>query len=411
MSQPSSEYLYRVGIDWGSQHHQVCIVDREGHRLEETVPHTSAGLAALAQKLAALSPEAPARVAVAIEVPRGPVVETLLERGFHVFALNPKQLDRFRDRHTVAGAKDDRRDAWVLADALRTDQPSFRHVHGDDPLIIELRELSRLDDELREQLSRLSNRLREQLLRVRPDVLGLCPAADEPWFWALLDLMLARSKPLPLKAVSAVLKVHRIRRLTAETVHAAVQVPPLRVTPGTIDAVAAHIAVLLPQLRLAHDQRYRTVGRRLDAVLAALAKEDVAGEHRDVTVLRSLPGVGRLVAATVLAEAAQPLAERDYQTLRAHTGAAPITRQSGKKMVVVMRWACNRRLRTALYHWGRVSVQVDARCRAHYDWLRQQGHEHARALRGVVDRLLAVLMAMLASRTLYDPERRRAKTA
>jgi len=144
------------------------------------VPHTSAGLAALAEKLAALSPEGPERVAVAIEVPRGPVVETLLERGVHVFAVNPKQLDRFRDRHTVAGAKDDRRDAWVLADALRTDQPSFRRVHSDDALIIELRELSRLDDELREQLSRLSNRLREQLQRIRPDLLALCPAADEP---------------------------------------------------------------------------------------------------------------------------------------------------------------------------------------------------------------------------------------
>ena len=411
MSHPSSEYLYRVGIDWGSQHHQVCIVDREGHRVEETVPHTNAGLAALAQKLAALSPAAPARVAIAIEVPRGPVVDTLLERGFHVFSVNPKQLDRFRDRHTVAGAKDDRRDAWVLADALRTDQPSFRRVHGEDPLIIELRELSRLDDELQEQLSRLSNRLREQLQRVRPDVLALCPAADEPWVWALLDLMLARPKPLTLKAVSAVLKVHHIRRLTAETVHAAVQVPPLRVAPGTIEAAGAHIAVLLPQLRLVHDQRHRIVGRRIDGVLAELAKEDVTGEHRDVTVLRSLPGVGRLVAATVLAEAARPLAARDYQTLRAHAGAAPITRQSGKKTVVVMRWACNGRLRNAIYHWARVSVQVDARCRAHYARLRQRGHDHARALRGVVDRLLAVLMAMLASRTLYDPERRCAKTA
>jgi transposase len=411
VSHPSSEYLYRVGIDWGSQHHQVCIVDREGHRVEETVPHTNAGLAALAQKLAALSPAAPGRVAIAIEVPRGPVVDTLLERGFHVFSVNPKQLDRFRDRHTVAGAKDDRRDAWVLADALRTDQPSFRRAHGEDPLIIELRELSRLDDELREQLSRLSNRLREQLQRVRPDVLALCPAADEPWFWALLDLMLARPKPLTLKAVSAVLKVHHIRRITAETVHAAVQVPPLRVAPGTIEAAGAHIAVLLPQLGLVHDQRHRIVGRRIDGVLAELAKEDVAGEHRDVTVLRSLPGVGRLVAATVLAEAARPLAARDYQTLRAQAGAAPITRQSGKKTVVLMRWACNGRLRNAIYHWARVSVQVDARCRTHYDRLRQRGHDHARALRGVVDRLLAVLMAMLASRTLYDPERRCAKTA
>lgn len=412
MTQRPSQYLYRVGIDWGSQQHQVCIVDDEGHRTEVTVPHTSAGLAGLAEQLTALSPTAPERVAVALEVPRGPVVEMLLERGFQVFALNPKQLDRFRDRHTVAGAKDDRRDAWVLADALRTDQAAFRRVHGDDPLIIELRELSRLDDDLREELSRLSNRLREQLQRVWPDRLALCPAADEPWFWALLDLTLARQpRPLALKAVRGVLKVHHIRRLTAETVHAVWQVAPLRVAPGTLEAASVQLAVLLPRLRLVHEQRHRTVGRRIDAILAALATEEVAGEHRDVTILRSLPGVGRLVAATVLAEAARPLAERDYQTLRAQAGAAPVTRQSGKKTVVVMRWACNGRLRNALYHWARVSVQVDARARAHYDRLRQRGHDHARALRGVVDRSLAMLMAMLTSRTLYDPERRRCAEA
>ena len=412
MSQHQSEYLYRVGIDWASQHHQVCIVNPEGHCTQDTVPHTSAGLAALANTLAALSPAAPERVAVAIEVPRGPVVETLLDGGFHVFALNPKQLDRFRDRHTVAGAKDDRRDAWVLADSLRTDQPSFRRVQVDDPLIIQLRELSRLDDDLREELSRLSNRLREQLQRIGPDLLAMCPAADEPWFWALLDLMRARRPTRPtLKAVSAVLKVHRIRRVTPETVHAAVQLPLLRVAPGTIDATWTHIAVLLPRLRLVDDQRHRTVGRRIDAVLAELAQEEVVGEHRDVTILRSWPGVGRLVAATVLAEASRPLAERDYQTLRTQSGVAPVTRQSGKKATVAMRRACNGRLRNAIYHWARVSVQVDARCRAPYDQLRQRGHEHARALRGVVDRCLAVLMAMLTNRTLYDPERCAKKVA
>ena len=190
----SSEYLVRVGIDWASESHQICIVDQDGHRTEHPVPHTSAGLAALATELVALSPEDPGRVAVAIEVPRGAVVDTSLERGLHVFALNPKQLDRFRDRHTVAGAKDDRRDTFVLADSLRTDRPAFRRVHIDDPLIVELRELSRLDDDLREELSRLSNRLREQLHRFCPDTLALCPAADEPWFWALLDRALTPAR-------------------------------------------------------------------------------------------------------------------------------------------------------------------------------------------------------------------------
>jgi transposase len=402
-----------VGIDWASESHEVCIVGSDGQRTACAVPHTSAGLAALAAELVALSPADPGRVAVAIEVPRGAVVETLLERGLHVFALNPKQLDRFRDRHTVAGAKDDRRDAFVLADALRTDRRAFRRLQADDPLIVELRELSRLDDDLREDLSRLSNRLRAQLHRICPDLLALCPAADEPWFWTLLDRAFTARGPRPVsvKAVTAVLKTYRIRRVTVDTVHAAVQVPPLRVAPGTVDAVSAHIAVLLPRLHLARDQRMRTVQARMDAVLAELAKEEGPGQHRDVTILRSLPGVGRVVAATVLAEASRLLAEREYQTLRAQAGVAPVTRQSGKTVRVSMRAACNPRLRYALYHWARISVQVDPHCRAHYDRLRQAGHEHARALRGIGDRALGVLMAMLLRRTLYDPARRREKAA
>ena len=126
-------YEWFVGIDWGSQQHQVCVLDRDRRRVgERAVDHDGASLARLADWLWTVSAGQPQRVAVAIEVPRGAIVEGLLERGFHVFAINPKQLDRFRDRHSVAGAKDDRRDAFVLADSVRTDQPSFRRLQLDD---------------------------------------------------------------------------------------------------------------------------------------------------------------------------------------------------------------------------------------------------------------------------------------
>lgn len=213
MSESESEYQIYVGVDWASETHQVCVLDRDRRRrAERPVPHSGEALAVLADELAALAPDAPARIAIAIEVPRGAIVDTLLERGFHVFALNPKQLDRFRDRHTVAGAKDDRRDAFVLADALRTDRPAFRRVQPDHPLIVELRELSRVDDDLRQELTRLSNRLREQLHRFFPQALTLCPAADEPWFWALLERAPtpAHGQRLSIKAATAVLKTYRI---------------------------------------------------------------------------------------------------------------------------------------------------------------------------------------------------------
>lgn len=209
-----------------------------------------------------------------------------------------------------------------------------------------------------------------------------------------------------MKTVAAVLKVYRVRRFTAESIREALQTPAVHVASGTVEAASAHIALLLPRLRLLQEQ-CTSVARRIEALLEELGQEAVPGEHRDVTILRSFPGVGRVVAATVLAEAAQPLAERDYQTLRAHGGIAPVTRKSGKKLSVSMRYGCNPRLRNAFYHWARTSVQNDPHCRDHYDRLRNQGHGHARALRGIADRSLGALVAMLTSRTLYDPERRR----
>ncbi len=407
------EYASYVGVDWGSETHQVCVLDGARQiRGQRAVEHSGPGLAALADWLLTLAPGGPATLAVAIEVPRGAIVETLLERGYHVFALNPKQLDRFRDRYTMAGAKDDRRDAFVLADALRSDRWAFRRLEPDAPLIIQLRELTRLADELQQEGTRLSNRLREQLQRFYPPLLRLAPAADEPWLWTLLEQAPtpAAGAQLPRARLAHLLQQHRIRRLSVDAVLTALRTPALHVTPGTVEAATAHVAVLLPRLRLVQTQRQQCAAR-VDTLLAALAAEDLGPgpqpEHRDVEILRSLPGIGRLVAATMLAEAAQPLAARAYPILRAQAGVAPVTRQSGKHRGVLMRAGCNRRLRQTVYHWARVSVQRDPHSRAHYAALRQQGHRHPRALRGVADRLLALLIAMLRAGTLYDATRPR----
>jgi len=198
----------------------------------------------------------------------------LLDRGIHIFSLNPKQLDRFRDRHTVAGAKDDRRDAFVLADSLRTDRPAFRRVQPDHPHVVELRELSRVEDDLGQERRRLSNRLREQLHRFFPQALTRCPAADEPWFWALIERVPtpAHAQRLPVKSVAAVLKVYRVRRFTVKCLRETLQTPPVHVAPGTVEAARAHIALLLPRLRLLQDQGTSNpldlLPDRYDAVIA-----------------------------------------------------------------------------------------------------------------------------------------------
>jgi transposase len=406
-----SAFQFFAGIDWGSVKHRVCLISRDGQIMAERwIEHSGDSLAELAAWLRQHTSDSPSLLAAAIEIPRGAIVETLLEHGFAVFSINPKQLDRFRDRYSPAGAKDDRRDAFVLADALRTDMHCFRAVKLDEPAIIRLRQLSRLDDELAQEQNRAVNRLREQFHRFFPQLLQLSECADEPWLWALFELA-----PSPLGAarlteakVARLLQQHRIRRLTAAQVRAVLKTKPLTLAPGAQEAAAEHALLLLPRLRLLQQQR-ADLGRRINAVLDQLATpaED-KHEHRDAAILLSLPGLGRKIAATMLSEASQAIADRDYHALRCYSGAAPITRQSGKKKIVLMRRGINERLRNALYHWARVSVVFDAQSKKRYAAMRACGHSHGRALRGMADRWLKTLTSMLTNRTLYDAQRRAA---
>ena len=187
-------YQHVVGIDWGSQIHQVCLISPRCAPEQRQFAHRAEGLAALVAWLSKRCGAA-GSVAIGIEVPHGAVVETLLEHGFAVFSLNPKQLDRFRDRHSVAGAKDDRLDAFVLADALRSDRHKFKRLSIPDATTLALREVSCCYDTLKVDLLRLANRLREQLQRYFPQLLELCPAANEPWFWELLELAADHREP------------------------------------------------------------------------------------------------------------------------------------------------------------------------------------------------------------------------
>src|SRR4051812_26824755 len=154
------------------------------------------------------------QVGMALETPRGPVVECVLERDYAVFSINPKQLDRFRDRHTVAGAKDDRRDAFVAANSLRTDGHCFRRVMADDPVVVRIRELSRTEESFSAQLVRTANQLSQLLLRYYPQLLKLCPHPDEPWLWALPEIAPTpqQGARLTLSRLKQLLSKHRIRR-------------------------------------------------------------------------------------------------------------------------------------------------------------------------------------------------------
>lgn len=404
-----------VGIDWGNAEHQFCVLDEKRKVvLEDRVKHSAEGLRTLVAKVLAFG--AADEIAVAIETPRGPVVDALLDRGIAVYALNPKQLDRFRDRHSVAGAKDDRLDAFVLATSLVTDENRFHQTRIQDGRLVQLRELVRLHEDLGAERIALGNRLRDQLLRYYPQVLELGSVYGDTWIWRILDLApspAAAEKLSPAKVVE-VLKKHRIRRLKADDVLRILRAGALVVAPGVTAAAARHIASLLPRLRIVNEQLgdcADDMKRLLDDLGDAAAQGvDQKVEPRDVQVVRSLPGVGTYVGATLLTEASSALQSRDYHALRGLAGVAPVTKATGKRSkgfaTICMRRACNESLRDAVFYWAFASLTRDPRARALYKRLREKGHNHARALRGLGDRLLAMLVAMLRAGTKYNPERR-----
>jgi len=406
-------FEFFAGIDWGSETHHVCVVDSDGETLgERAFRHSGDGLAEMTDWLLRTTNTQPHAIGVAIEVPHGPVVETMMERGFTVHSVNPKQLDRFRDRWSPAGAKDDRRDAWTLADALRTDDQAFRRLDPAAPEIVELREWSRIASDLTRDQTRLVNRARQQLWRYYPQFLKLESNLARPWVRELWSLVPTPEKARRIRArtVGNFLKRHRVRRISAEEVLARLREPALTVAPGTTEAAAAHLEVVWSQLAVTGQQLARAY-REMDRLTAVLpdSAEEAPGTpaQRDVDILSSLPGIGRIVLATLLAEAHDPIRRRDYQALRCLCGVAPVTRRSGKSVIVVRRLAAHNRLQDAVYHWASIAVQHDTISKSKYAALRARGHRHARALRSVADRLLQVACAMLQNRTVFDPGLRR----
>ena len=273
-----------AGIDWGSERHQVCVLNSRGEIVaERDFPHTGTGLAELGAWLANIAGEA-RNMAVAIEVPHGPVVDLLLDRSFVVYAINPKQLDRLRDRFSIAGSKDDRRDARVAASGLRTDRHLFRVVQPSDPAIIELREWSRLAEELQQDRVRLCNRIRQQLWRYYPQLLELVDDMAADWLLELWTMARTpeRAKRLRAATVARLLARHRIRRFDVAAVISILRKPAIQVAAGVTEAAVLRVRSLIARLRLVN-QELRAAEKKLDELLQARIDDADCKQDRELS--------------------------------------------------------------------------------------------------------------------------------
>src|SRR5215204_7785687 len=165
------------GIDWAEQHHDVAVVDPAGRVLaQQRVGDDLAGFTTLTQALDRLA-SARRQVGIALETDRVLFVHALRDAGYRVFAINPKAVDRYRDRYRVSRAKSDAVDALVLANLLRTDASRHREIPADSEQAVVVSVLARAQQdgvrERRRQTARLRSQLREfypAALRAFPDL-------------------------------------------------------------------------------------------------------------------------------------------------------------------------------------------------------------------------------------------------
>ena len=317
------------GIDWARDDHAAAIVDaggREVHR--STIEHSSAGLRTLVELLTH------AGVAeVAIERPDGPVVDALLGAGITVVVISPHQLKNLRSRYGSAGNKDDRFDAFVVADTLRTDRARLRPLVLDGQSAVALRALCRARKDLVAHRVRVANQLREHLNRVFPGAVGLFTKLDSPIslrFLARFDCQDRADWLTPRRLESWLKSMGYCGRTDPAAVYARLSAAPrgLCADAGAAQvpitqALVAALGSLVEQITMLSDQ----IGQQLEA-------------HADSHIFTSLPHAGTVRAARLLAEIGDCRARFPTpESLACLAGVAPSTRQSGKMRSVGFRWA------------------------------------------------------------------------
>jgi hypothetical protein len=401
-----------VGDDWAEDHHDVEILDEAGRRLARAkLPEGAAGMARLHELIAehldddARDPAtgllADGQVIVGIETDRGPWVVALVAAGYEVFAINPLSVARYRERHSTSGAKSDPGDAHVLAEIVRLDRAHHRPVAGDSEQVEGLKLTARSHQSLIWDRTRQLQRLRQVLREYFPAMLAALAAGGLELVDAdALELLQRagtpqRARQLSRSKIVAVLGRgrRRDRDVKAKAIQTALRAPALG-QPAAIETAYAAIAATQVQLITTLNTQIPTLGQVV---------EQGFSQHPDAEIYLSQPGLGVVLGARVLGEFGDdPSRYRDGKARRNYAGTSPITRASGRKLVVLARYARNRRLGDAVHQWAFCALSASPGARAYYDELRARNIGHHAALRQLGNRLVGILHGCLKTRTPYN---------
>lgn len=388
-----------VGDDWAEAHHDVCLMDEVGTRLAAgRLPEGLAGMARFHEMVAEYTSVA-SDVVVGIETDRGLWVGALVSAGYQVYAINPKAVARYRDRHSLAGAKSDRGDAKALADLVRTDRHNHRAVAGDSPGAEGFKIVARAHQNLIWARVRHTNQLRNALREYYPAALE---TFDE---LAHRDALAVLGKA-PTPSIGA--------RLTLPQIRAALQRAGQR---RNIDKVARFIQKGLRGAHLSAPPEvadaYGTTARSLVKIVVETNRqiadleetlETRFSQHPDADIYHSQPGLGKVLGARTLGECSRCDPDRytSAKSRRNYAGTSPITIASGRKHAVVARHVRNRRLYDALDQWAFCSLTRSPGAREFYDQRKAAGDVHHQALRTLANRLVGILHGCLKHQTPYN---------
>ncbi len=387
-----------LGDDWAEAHHDIYICNEAGDRLAaRRLPEGIAGVTAL-HELVSSHAASPSEVIVGIETDRGLWVQSMVEAGYQVYAINPRAASRYRDRHSLSGAKSDPGDAKMLAELVRTDRHNHRQVAGDSDLAEGVKIVARAHQNLIWERTRHTNRLRSSLREYYPAALATFDDLADRDTLAVLDRAPTPTEGqalTPGRVRTALRAGGRTRNIEtrAQAIVEGLRVETLQASDVVVSAFAATTRSQIAILRALNEQ------------IAALETELAAHfeQHPDADIYLSLPGFGVILSARVLAEFGDdPNRYANAKSRKNYAGTSPITRASGTRHVALARFVRPSRLADALDQWAFCSLRTSSGCRSFYDHRRALGDTHHQALRALANRLVGILHGCLAHHTTYD---------
>lgn len=383
-----------AGIDWSRDDHAVSIVDARGRQIvRATVEHSDAGLHSLVRLLAKHGVGE-----VAIERPDGPVIDTLLEARLTVVVISPNQVKNLRGRYGSAGNKDDRFDAFVLADTLRTDRIRLQPLTPDSPATVTLRRACRARKDLVAHRVAMANQLREHLKRVFPGAVGLFADIDSPislTFLSRFDCQDRADWLSPKRLAAWLASVGYCGRTDPAVLHTRLTAAPRGVVGDQAITESQVTRAFLAVLQTVTEQ-IKALSMQIDEQLAL---------HTDAHIFTSLPRAGRIRAARLLAEIGDCRARFPTpESLACLAGVAPSTRQSGKIRSVGFRWSCDKQLRDAVTDFAGDSRRANPWAADLYDRAITRGHDHPHAVRILARAWIYVIWHCWQNGTAYNPD-------